>query len=278
MSLIHGWKTSLTLPAFLLFTGCASEGGSGSDDAITSSGHGLNAAVADYQAGRYDAAHSKSLSAMREAASDGQAASRDHAAYLAGLSAFRMRQFDEAETRLLTAAQSDDPQTLGRSKALLGLIRIEQNRPAAAAEYLRDAAQLLEGSEAAEARYQASMAYEQAGNPAAARSVASAVPGSPPASTSSSQGPSANSSAIGVFAIQVGAFADLTNAQSAAAEARALASQHRLGDVRIVPRKDSRTRTLYVVQFGEFSSRIEAENARRQLGRLNYIVAPISRG
>jgi len=277
----HGWFPATLLAALsLVASGCESDGSNGDIAAsnTTSSSAGLSAATADYNAGRYDAAHAKSLSVMRDASGEGDSAERDRAAYLAGLSAFRLRQFDEAETRLLTAAQSSDSQVQGRSKALLGLIRLEQDRPAAAAEYFQSAAALLEGSEAEEAHYHASIAYQQAGNPRAAQAVG-ASSSAPAASHSASPSTtSAGPGGTGVFAIQVGAFADLTNAQSAAAEARALASQHRLGEVRIVPRRDSRTRTLYIVQFGAFSSRSDAENARRQLGRLNYIVAPISRG
>jgi septal ring-binding cell division protein DamX len=254
----------------LTHAGCA--GGGGEGDLSKGPGGDLGSAIVDYNSGDYENAHSKSLAAMRDAASEGDATARDQASYVAGLSAYRMRQFDEAETRLLSASHSSDSDVQGRSKAMLGLIRVEQNRPASAGEYFRDAATHLEGNDASEARYQASIAFEEAGNPAAADTVSRAPTSTSTASAASAGAPS------GLFAIQVGAFENLANAQSAANDARALASREGFGEVRIIPRRDSRSRTLYVVQFGSFSSRTAAESARREIGRLNYIVAPLSRG
>ncbi len=268
---IHGWMTTFALAnSLILQTSCSSDGGG--EDGLADGG--LDAAIVEYNAGRYDGAHAKSLAVMRSASEEGNPTTRDRAAYVAGLSAYRMRQYDEAEMRLLTSAQSTDHEVQGRSKALLGFIRLEQSRPASAAEYFRDAAPMLEGDEANEARYHASAAYEAAGNPTAARSL----PSSPSSTSSGSMAAGGAGSGPGVFAIQVGAFENLANAQTAANEARTLASQHQLGDVRIIPRRDSRSRTLYVVQIGTFSSRTDAESARRRLGRMSYIVAPMSRG
>lgn len=254
---------------------------------------GLAGALSEYDAGRYDAAHTKAVAAMQGATG----ADREQAAYVAGLSAYRKRDYIEAEHRLTTAAASSDRTVAGRAKAALGLVCLAQNRPATGAVHLSEAARILDGSDASEAAFRAGVAYQLAGDESAAqrqfayaRTVESSsrVSGGR-TSGGESGGRSGGTSGgatggnwanppSGLFAIQVGAFSDITNARSAADQARRFADRHGLGEVRIIPKSDARQRTLYVVQFGRFTSRTSAEAALRQLAEPRYIIAPLMAG
>lgn len=245
---------------------------------------GLAGALADYDAGLYSAAHTKAVGAMQGASG----VAREQAAYVAGLSAYRTRDYIEAEHRLTTAAASSDRTVSGRAKAALGLVCLAQNRPATGAVYLSEAARMLDGPDAGEAAFRAGVAYQLAGDEASAqRQFAyaraaggsgirdSAAGGSPSGTSGGSSGAGGWASPpSGLFAIQVGAFADMTNARSAADQARQPANRYGLGDVRIIPKTDARQRTLYVVQFGRFTSRTSAEAALRQVAEPRYIIAP----
>ncbi len=257
---------------------------------------GLAGALSEYDAGRYDAAHTKAVAAMQGATG----ADREQAAYVAGLSAYRKRDYIEAEHRLTTAAASSDRTVSGRAKAALGLVCLAQNRPATGAVHLAEAARVLDGPDASEAAFRAGVAYQLAGDESAAqrqfayaRSVESSSGvsggrastggggGSGGTSGGASGGATGGSWAnppSGLFAIQVGAFSDMTNARSAADQARRFADRHGLGEVRIIPKSDARQRTLYVVQFGRFTSRTSAEAALRQLAEPRYIIAPLMAG
>ena len=56
-----------------------------------------------------------------------------------------------------------------------------------------------------------------------------------------------------------------------------MASRNGLGSVRTVPSHDERGTRLYLVQVGEFPTRAAAAATRAQIGRLEYIVAPLAR-
>jgi septal ring-binding cell division protein DamX len=119
------------------------------------------------------------------------------------------------------------------------------------------------------------LAYQQAGDAKAQQqwlansSSAVAPPIGAPAKSTLTKAP------IG-FALQVGAFTDKKRAQQAASEAEPLAKKDGLGPVRVIPRRDDRGKSLYLVQFGFFTSRDAASAARTRLGRLEYIVTPVS--
>lgn len=231
---------------------------------------GIKGVTADYEAGRFAEAHHRAVGLMRR----GSQADREEAAYLAGLSAFRLKDLDEAERRLMTAVTSTNPLIVGRSKATLGLIRMEQHRPSDAAAYFLGASLLLEGREAAEAATFAGGAYREAGQFDKAEAQFRL------ASTLYRSGRSASDrgqAETTLFAIQVGAFEILKNARIAQREAQVIARRHELGDVKIVAQTDTRARTLYMVQFGAFSTRSAAERMRAEIGRLDYIVTSVVR-
>jgi septal ring-binding cell division protein DamX len=206
---------------------------------------------------------------------------REDAAYVAGLAAYQLGDRDEAERRFILAARSPNSETAARSKAMLGQIRLDQHRPRDAAALFVEAAPNLHGEDARLCAYNAGVAYQQAGDNASARKwIAQSGGGSTARSTSttgSTSSPvarSASTSSAGGFTLQVGAFKEKSRAQKAAADAQKLATRDGLGSVKIQTRRDDRGGTLYVVQFGRFSTRDAAVAARVKLNRLDYIVAP----
>ena len=237
--------------------GCETTGGAGG-----SSEGLLGRAVADYEVGRYETAAGTAEAAMQTSSGP----RRQDAAYLAGLSAYRLGRIDEAERRLMTAAGSNRPQTAGRANAMLGIIRLDQNRPREAAELFEAASRMLTGSDGMHAAGHAQMARRRAG-----MSGSSSVIG-----RDASVGAQRPTTVAGQFALQVGAFRDADGADRAARQAQAIADRAGLGPVRIVPGTDERGGTLYLVQFGRFASRSAAAAARSEIGSLDYIVAPLA--
>ncbi len=227
------------LAATILVTGCES-----SPSAAT-----LDGALKAYDSGQFETANRQAV-ALAETT---QAIDRDRAIYIAGLSAYRMGQDDQAETYLSGAATSPDNETAGKAMATLAMIRLDRHRPDEAAELFEQAAQRLEGADQRQSTNRAHDARAQA-----------AIAG----------GGGGGGGVYGQFALQVGAFRDRTSAQRVAEEAGNLTRGQGFGPARIVSRSDPRFDTLYVVQVGSFATRSAADAARTRLGRLEYRVSP----
>lgn len=247
-------RSTLLLPLLMcLLAGCES----------TPQAGGLDQALTDYHAGRYALAHRRATEAIRTTGGE----QRLQATYLAGLSAYRLGRLDDAERLLLTASRAEDEATAANARATLGLLRLDQGRPADAAELLRRAAPGLSGPDAAQAARYAAAASRQAGAAGPTRAwVARAEDGE-----DTFCGEAGKSTA---YALQVGAFQDRRRAERAAADAAPVAGEAGLGSVRIIPRTDERGRRLYVVQLGRFDSRRQAAGIRLRLDRPDYIVVP----
>lgn len=216
----------------------------------------LAAAMKAYHEGRYSQAEQQARQIMQSST----IAQRQEAAYLAGLSAYRLGKASQAEQPILIAMNSTRPEIEGKARAMMGIIRLDQGRPHEAVLMFDRAAQLLTGVEATRARQHAEMARFQTGDPTQ-YAVHNAAAGSQPA-------------AGGGFSIQVGAFRQEQGARSAAADADSVASGAGLGPVRIISGSDDQGNQLYLVQFGRFPTRSAAAAARREIGRLDFIVSP----
>ena len=88
----------------------------------------------------------------------GKPAQRREAAYLAGLAAYRLEQFEAAQRYLTTAAGDDQPQIAGGALVTLGLIYSEAGRHEAAGEAFVRGARKLSGEDRALAYFHASTA------------------------------------------------------------------------------------------------------------------------
>lgn len=208
----------------------------------------LGQAVSAYNAQQYTKAHHLAVSATRTAAG----IEREQAAYLAGLSAYQLGNLDEAELRLTVATRSSDKQTAASAKAMLGQVRLDQNRPHEAAALFDQAAQQLAGNDAAQARRYAAIARNQ------------------PLHASGLSGAGRGSVDSNLYAIQVGAFSQWQRANEAASRAERIANRLGLGPVDVISSTDAQGQPLYLVQFGRFASRDAAIQMRTQLGQMDY--------
>jgi cell division septation protein DedD len=134
----------------------------------------LDDATRSYDAADWTKAYNDAVAAQNEA----QPPLKQHAAFVAGLAAYRQDRFDEAKTRFEFAESSTDKDVSGQAKVMLGDLLVRDKRPDAAAAKYDEAAALLTGEAATRARTLASAARDQA--------KASAAP--PPAEASSDDG------------------------------------------------------------------------------------------
>ncbi len=224
----------------------------------------LDQALSDYQAKRYAMAQKRAARVQRSL----RGAPGGDAAYLAGLCAYQLGDLGQAEQWLTTASRSSHPPTVGKAKAALGLVLMDQHRPREAAGRLKEAAGVLAGEDARLAAYHAAMAYQQAGEEASADRWFKVAGGD-----AGTAGTDTASRPILFFTLQAGAFRHRRHAERIAGDVSAIAMHHGLSAARIVPSRDQRGQTLYLVQFGRFRSRSAAAAARSDLGELQYIVA-----
>ena len=260
----------LTVATGLLLLGCES----------TESTSRLEQAKIDFEAHRYEAAHEQAMLAVGSSSGE----ERLDAAYLAGLSAYKHGKINEAESQFLSAINSPNRQTAGNAKAMLGLIRLNQERYVEAAQLFKEAASTLSGADARQAAQHAAIAYEAAGRFDSAETWMAIASEAALAGGGGAGGGgvvttiAVDDEPVGEFALQIGAYHERWRADRAADTARALAEQHRLGPVRIVPQHDERGRDLFVVQVGKFATRQQANLVRTELGQLQYIVTAAAHG
>jgi hypothetical protein len=182
--------------------------------------------------------------------------------YLAGLEAYESGDTVKARLRLTAAVAELHGEDAAKARATLGLLELELDRPASAAEAFALAWPALHGEDARQAARFAAAAHRRIGDDKTAalwdrRALAHVDP----------------SSRHGLFTIQVGAFRERHRAERAAVDAAEVAEEAGFGPVRIVTRSDRRGTALYVVQLGSFDTRTEAATARARVGNLQYIVA-----
>lgn len=229
--------------------------------------------VDDYNAGRYTVAQAMAA----QDASRTTGAERERAALVAGLAAHATEQPREAERWLTPLTTSTDPEIAGRAGAVMGLIEMTRSNYAKAVQHFRAAAIRLKGDESAKASLFAGEAYSAMGKPDDARkeyAIAQATAQDPALRQRiRDRGTEVRS---GVYAVQIGAFSDLTNAQRAASDASAMASRYKLGEPRVVGRSGPNGTMLYVVQVGRFQSRVEADAARLNMGGAAIVASAAS--
>jgi cell division septation protein DedD len=248
----------------------------------------LDRAIADYDAGRFAA----SLASAEQAASrGGDILVRDEAAYLAGMSAYRLGRDVEARRWLSSSATSSDAWLAGQSLVTLGSVELRGGDATAAARaFVRAAERLPDPDESARARTAAGWAYRQLGDDANAKAqfalakvpVSGPVAGSetprislPRASepTMAERTPApAAPAASGAFTIQAGAFRDSGRARNRAEEIADRARKLGLGAPAVREKRTAAGVGMWVVQVGRFPDRAAAEKAKARLGSVNLSV------
>ena len=255
-----------------------------------------------YESGQYELA----LEEADAVAARGPAADRAQADLVAGMAAFQLDRFADAERRFLAAERSGNQTIRGRARVMLANIRLEQGRTADAADLFDSGAADLTGADAEKARRYASLAREgQIGTgqprmpvvqaqPAAAVSAAAPPPASAPKpapapaasaavqsravaapTASAPDTPDADAAARSAFTVRAGAY---TTEAAARRRAKALAADVRRAKspephIATVRTKDGDT--LYAVRIGTFKSRADAEALLKRLARKDLAVGAL---
>jgi cell division septation protein DedD len=260
----------------------------------------LDDATRAYDAQDWTKAYDDASAAQTEA----QPPLKQRAAFVAGLAAYRQDRFDEARTRFLVAEASEDRETSGQAKVMLGDLLTRDGKPAAAAAKYDEAAQLLSGEEAMRARNLASAAREASKSPtptpvasaesddtaadaapaaAAAKSKPTAKPKTPARDAGKTETKSAKpktataskSSTKGGFTIQCGAYVKESDAR---ARAKDLGDEARKAGLPApkVERVTGRTgKKLWIVSIGSFKTRADGKKALAKLKVDHAEVLPI---
>lgn len=246
----------------LLMQGCRTPGGDG-----------LQASQSAYQNGDFVASYREARAIYDNPANTVE--DRDNAAYMVGMSSYRMRNFDRAREFLQIAAASGDPALSADASVQLGLLYSERGNYGLAADALHHAADKLTGPDKANAYFYAGVAEQKEGRWPQARTTLSLA-------MSGSQDPAfrqrvADQLKITGYTLQIGAFDVESNAQRAAEVASPKADAFKYTRPRIVIAADPATgQKRYLVWIGQFSSWPTAMMARDNLGMTSAAVTPLT--
>lgn len=237
------------LAGLLALSGCA-----------TSQRGDLASARRAYGQGNYIVAQ-RDAAAVAQSAGSARSQARYEAAYLAGLSAFRLGDHRGAIHWLQIATKSGDEQLVGDALAQQGIVLAAQGRDVDAQRMFLAAAPRMKGEDRGRAYYQAAQAQQRLGWTAQARRNFTLA-----ASQTSDQSDFAQRTrqelATTGYTLQLGAFGNQANAQRLAREIDVKAQSFGLGTTRVARGDDN----LYRVYVGRFANRTLADRARRSLG------------
>jgi len=237
-----------------------------------------------YNQGRYEEAYQQAVAAEEAARESGRAGKNPRvasAAYLAGLSAYRLDRLDDAERQLDIAIEAGEGEAAGRAYAQRGAVFLRQGRMMAAAVDYDQAASLLSGEDAAKAREQSAAARRAAGSSSSGSTVV--LGSSSGLSVSASPSPTAPRAASAAtlpplpgirsaWTLQVACFRDRSAAERQAKALEGTARAQGLAAPKLLSEENPTLGPVYCVVIGEFATREGAEKAREGLGRKDYFV------
>lgn len=231
----------------------------------------LDRADLAYRRGDYHMAYREAQHAMRSS----QGAVRSEAAYMAAMSAYRLKDNSSAVHYLKQASNSMDSRLRGDALAMLGVIYAEQGKYQESVGVLLEAGRRLPaGQDRANAYYYAAKSQQKMGRWSAAKEnlrLAHNI-----SRDETFRGRVGQELNVEAFTLQIGAFTDHGNAQRAAENLATRASALRLGPPRLVPAKDAQQRQLTLVQVGRFSTYDQAQSMRQRLVPLTAIVVSLA--
>lgn len=269
---LHAIAPLLLSAAGLVLWGCESGGQNALDRSIVA-----------YDAGDYAQAYDLADDAATNARATKDA---DEAAYLAGMSAYRLGRYRDAERWLAQAARSGDRWIAGQAGVTLGSTQLRLGRPAEAGRTFARAAEKLDDEEARRARLAAGNAFRDIGDTTRADEqfrLAGATSATAPRSASAPVGASPSPrgatsptappvAATGDFTLQGGAFRDESKARARAEELRSRSVRAGLGEPRVLSKRAADGTLLFVVQMGAFRDRPSANSALGRLGADGVVV------
>lgn len=216
-------------------------------------------------AGAYDAYHRGDFTSAYQIAQPmaGQFDAKREASYIAGLSAYRMRNSNGAIEHLRSASQSSQNEIAADANITLGRIYAERGRHADAANAYLAATPKLQGQARANAHYYAAKSQQIIGQWNSARvNFGYAKQHS---NHSGFHSLINNEFNVKGWTLQIGAYSNGQYARSAAEKIAPRAQQLRMGAPRLVPATDKNGRHLVLVQVGTFTSQTSADHAKSQL-------------
>jgi tetratricopeptide (TPR) repeat protein len=223
---------------------------------------------AEYQSGRYEPALAKAkLEAQRMTGAD-----RQRARFVAGMSAYQLKQDDEALRYLTAVTGEDDPSIAGPAAATAGLIYTRTGYHAKAVTYFQQAVKLLKGNDQAQATYHLAAAQQRLGQWSDARVNLERALSS--ASDAELREAIRKRLLTSGYTIQLGAYSDRKNADQQAIKAQSQIQKAGLGSPRVVV-SSALGKTLYLVQVGQYPTYDAAMKARQALGRIDAAVTEL---
>ncbi|MDA1106039.1 MAG: SPOR domain-containing protein [Planctomycetota bacterium] len=254
----------------------------GCETAPTTTGHrdsGLAKAEQAYRAGQWLNAYDEGTAAEATLASP----DRERAALIAGSAAARLGELGRAQLLLTTAARSADGSVRGEALVTRASISESQGDRTSAVADLEAAIPLLANRDATRARAQlqrlqlaSSVAATRPGATSPSTSASASAPSAtrtkptvPPAVTTAPE--PAPAAATERWIMQAGVYTRKASATRRAAQLKPECDRLKLGDP-VIEKTRVAGRAAYRVVLGIFSSRDNAENAVRQLGRTDVIV------
>jgi len=243
--------TALLLGLALTLAGCETTG-PGARPA------NLTAAYEAYNRGDYAAAYSQA-----KPNADAFGSASDESAYLTGLAAYQLRNGTEAERYLHQASRGDDRKLGGEAMAMIGRIYAGQGRHERAVEAYAIAAQRLAGDDRANALLYTALSQQSLGQWREAHT--NLVMAKQATSDAEFQKKVDSYLAVRGWTIQLGAYADERNAQTAARGIAGKTTALMMGPPRLVPATDSAGRRLILLQVGQFPSEANALAAKNRL-------------
>jgi len=224
-----------------------------------------------YNSGQYQTAFQRA-GALAES---GSRKTSQEAAYMAGLSAYRMENLTTATHYLRRAAAARDSGLAGDAYATLGLVYAQQGDSLQAARAFARAAKLLTGEDQANAYYYAAVSAQKTGQWSQGRSYLMLAR----SATESAETRERIAQALSTtgFTLQTGFYALQANAEREAQRIAPKAAQLSMGYPRVVPATDGRGQPGYLVQVGQYSSYASATSARQRFGEPMAMIVPLTR-
>lgn len=206
-----------------------------------------------------------SLAAAGDVAANQSAdpAIRQRASLIAGMSAFELRNYEQAEQYLTPLRASPDEQVAGRARATLGMIAKARGEHSKAAGLLEGSGDQLQGDDAARAKALAAESYRKLGLETKARETMREAASE---ATDSKLREQLNTASRPVtYTLQAGAFSTTTAAEKRAREigVKVIRSGQPSPVVTTLNRNG---RTLYAVQVGIYGSQAAARAAQSRTG------------
>jgi tetratricopeptide (TPR) repeat protein len=243
----------------LALTGCAT-----SPQKMLASGESA------YQRGDYYTAYTQARQAYAQTGSGPVA---QESAYLAGVCAHRLPDYDAAQRYLWFAAHSDDRDLAGRAYAELGLVYMQLGLSDSAVTALDHAATLLKGQNQASAYFNEGLCLQRLGLwPQARQKFNVACRASRDPGFIALAG--GWSTAVG-YSLQLGAYSNLTNARNIRQQLAPASTRLGLGAPQVLASADPQYGSLYLVRVGVFSNYDLARLYRARLGRPTAAIVPI---